>query len=152
MLHINNDLLLTEKPSFGNLGKLKEIRVKAGEKLDIPIPINGHPPPIASWVKDGNPLDKGDRDSIQDVSIQTNKLKISCIFGPLKHRYYFNRQFMYMNESVIVSPVVVMPCPLHPLALHYTSVNSKSLYQMASIFDKSWRLNERVLGDKMAPL
>ncbi|KAK2158172.1 hypothetical protein LSH36_175g03003 [Paralvinella palmiformis] len=58
----------TTRPSFGNLGKLKEIVVKAGQRLEIPIPINGHPPPITTWEKDGQPIEKGHHNNTQNTT------------------------------------------------------------------------------------
>ena len=59
--------MISESLSFGNLGKLKEIVVKAGQKLEIPVPINGHPPPTTTWEKDGQPVEKGYHDCVQNV-------------------------------------------------------------------------------------
>ena len=41
-----------EKPSLDLTG-LKNITVKAGQPIKIPVPIKGHPPPVASWEQDG---------------------------------------------------------------------------------------------------
>lgn len=39
----------------------REIRVRAGEPLNIDVPISGGPPPTVSWTKDGKPLLEGGR-------------------------------------------------------------------------------------------
>ena len=41
-----------EKPSI-NLGDLKDRTVKAGKDLRVSVPVNGHPPPTATWENDG---------------------------------------------------------------------------------------------------
>lgn len=48
-----------EKPKFDKslLENLKEIRVKAGEPIDIELPITGAPKPEVTWTKDGNMVD-----------------------------------------------------------------------------------------------
>lgn len=45
-----------EKPKFDKslLEGLKEIRIKAGEPIEIELPITGAPKPEVTWVKDGN--------------------------------------------------------------------------------------------------
>lgn len=45
-----------EKPKFDKslLDSLKEIRVKAGEPIDIELPITGAPKPEVTWIKDAN--------------------------------------------------------------------------------------------------
>lgn len=45
-----------EKPKFdrdGLFGPIKEIRIKAGEPIDIELPIVGAPTPEVAWIKDG---------------------------------------------------------------------------------------------------
>lgn len=52
-------LFSTEAPKV-NLDALfgaKEIRVKAGEPLTIPIGISGAPTPTCTWNKNGSPVD-----------------------------------------------------------------------------------------------
>ena len=45
-----------EKPSIA-LGALKDVTVKAGKDLKVSVPVNGHPPPTATWEKDGVVVD-----------------------------------------------------------------------------------------------
>lgn len=40
-------------------GLPKEIRVRAGEPLDLDVPISGGPPPEVEWLKDGVPIKEG---------------------------------------------------------------------------------------------
>jgi hypothetical protein len=47
---------ITEKPKFDKdlLGPCKEVRIKAGEPINIELPIAGAPIPDVTWQKDGN--------------------------------------------------------------------------------------------------
>ena len=45
---------LKEKPKFDRLTAPKEIRIRAGEPLKIPLDIVGSPTPLVSWSKDGS--------------------------------------------------------------------------------------------------
>ena len=48
----------TEAPKLNldNLFGMKEIRVRAGEPLNIPLGVSGTPAPTVEWLKDGVPL------------------------------------------------------------------------------------------------
>ncbi|XP_014665457.1 PREDICTED: twitchin-like isoform X3 [Priapulus caudatus] len=50
---------MKEKPRCWMDGVPKEIRVRAGEPLDIDVPISGGPPPEVEWLKDGKPINEG---------------------------------------------------------------------------------------------
>lgn len=47
---------LKEKPKFDKLTAPKEIRIKAGEPLKIPLEILGAPTPTVTWSKNGSPV------------------------------------------------------------------------------------------------
>lgn len=53
-----------EKPEIDKNAP-KEITVRAGQEIKIALPINGHPPPKATWDKDGKPLDEDARTDIK---------------------------------------------------------------------------------------
>ncbi|CAK9301085.1 unnamed protein product [Gordionus sp. m RMFG-2023] len=54
--------------------KLKDITLKAGQKLDINLPVSGEPPPEKTWFLKGKPIDK--RDFTQnDTDTATNLQK-----------------------------------------------------------------------------
>ena len=53
-----------EKPKFDRDGLnngVKEIKVKAGEPLEVIIPIVGAPTPTVTWIKDGKPIPPANR-------------------------------------------------------------------------------------------
>ena len=53
----------TEKPTLDLTG-LKKITVKAGQPLKIAVPVKGHPPPVASWEKDGKDIESGPKTNL----------------------------------------------------------------------------------------
>lgn len=55
-------LLLTEPAKVDMSGLAgKEIRVRAGEPINIEVPLSGSPLPIVSWKKDNKGLSPSDR-------------------------------------------------------------------------------------------
>lgn len=56
--------LVSEKPSI-DLSKIKDITVKAGQEIRIPVPIKGWPIPKTVWENNGKPLDPGGRVRIE---------------------------------------------------------------------------------------
>ena len=65
-------LLYSEKPSI-DLSHIKEITVRAGQEIKIPVPIKGWPVPTATWELGDVPLEKGGR----------NKMEVWEFFNPL---------------------------------------------------------------------
>lgn len=53
--------------SLDGLFGANEIRVKAGEPLDIPVGVSGTPTPTVSWEKNGRPVDNRVRDLSSSV-------------------------------------------------------------------------------------
>lgn len=56
--------VFVEKPSI-DISKIKDITVKAGEELRIPVPIKGWPLPTATWELNGKEIEKGGRVRIE---------------------------------------------------------------------------------------
>lgn len=73
-----------EKPHI-DMGKMKDIVVKAGQTFDIRVPYHGYPQPVADWVKVdplGNP--KGISDSDSRVMTKTTPESTLLSVGPAK--------------------------------------------------------------------
>ena len=62
--YYNAVVTVAEKPSI-DLSKLKNITVRAGQEIKVPVPIKGWPVPTAVWEQNGKPLDKGGRVKIE---------------------------------------------------------------------------------------
>ncbi|KAI3379405.1 hypothetical protein SNEBB_010472 [Seison nebaliae] len=118
-----------EKPFFIDPGLFgKELRVKAGEPIDIELPIDGSPIPEVEWFKDGEPIKVGDRASLSSDE-EKAKLHVPRASKDDMGKY----KCILKNssgEAEIEIPVVVLDKPGKcegPLEVKETTKNSAKL-------------------------
>ena len=84
----------TEKPSI-DVSKIKDITVRAGQELRIPVPIKGWPVPTAVWELNGKEVEKGPRVKIEVLLEYGYSFKVKCNERWCNHQIYFQSSLAF---------------------------------------------------------